>query len=508
MSTATTTNKLKQVLASGEEPHLMTGEQYKESLRDGRRVIDSEGKEVKDVPTHPALRRGVENLAKIYDAQFDPSTRDITTFISPEDGKRYSTNWLVPKTKEDYKQRREMLRMSTYSTLGVFGRPNDYGSMMAMGFLSIIDKIEKENKEYADNVRRFVEFSQKHNIISADLIPDVQTDKNLPAHEKKGTLRVVEERPDGIVLCGAKPVGSVGVQGHFATVSTATSVNLEPEAALWCAVPINSPGLTLVLREPVTKSDSTFEDHPIDSFGEETDNMMLFDNVFLPREYVFSLRNLKMLGLYRESGALFHWHILGRLMYRAEIFVGAAQTMVDILGTASFQGVRDAIAEIITYSSQLKAAIIAAEEESEMWNGVLVPSTRYLTAGRLYSIENYPRIMHILRDLSGQGLISRFPSKVWDHPEIGPILEEYLPGAGVTAREKNKFFNFLWDLSCSSHASRVALFENTNATNAPVIRSELYRSYDRSESVKFVRNYLDLPEVKSEIKALYKHDLR
>lgn len=508
MSTATTTNKLKQVLASGEEPHLMTGEQYKESLRDGRRVIDSEGKEVKDVPTHPALRRGVENLAKIYDAQFDPSTRDITTFISPEDGKRYSTNWLVPKTKEDYKQRREMLRMSTYSTLGVFGRPNDYGSMMAMGFLSIIDKIEKENKEYADNVRRFVEFSQKHNIISADLIPDVQTDKNLPAHEKKGTLRVVEERPDGIVLCGAKPVGSVGVQGHFATVSTATSVNLEPEAALWCAVPINSPGLTLVLREPVTKSDSTFEDHPIDSFGEETDNMMLFDNVFLPREYVFSLRNLKMLGLYRESGALFHWHILGRLMYRAEIFVGAAQTMVDILGTDSFQGVRDGIAEIITYSSQLKAAIIAAEEESEMWNGVLVPSTRYLTAGRLYSIENYPRIMHILRDLSGQGLISRFPSKVWDHPEIGPILEEYLPGAGVTAREKNKFFNFLWDLSCSSHASRVALFENTNATNAPVIRSELYRSYDRSESVNFVRNYLDFPEVKREIKALYKHDLR
>ncbi len=508
MSVITTSNKLKEVLSKGPEPHLMTGEQYKESLRDGRRVIDAQGNEIADVTTHPALKRGIDNLAKVYDSQFDPETRDITTFVSPEDGKRYSTGWLVPKTKEDLKRRREMLRLSTYSTLGVFGRPNDYGSMMAMGFLSIIDKIEKENPEYAENVRKFIDFSQKHNVISADLIPDVQTDKNLPPDQKKGTLRVVEERPDGIVLCGAKPCGSVGVQGHFATVSTATSPNLDPDAALWCAVPINSPGLTLVLREPVTSPNSEFEDHPIDSQGEETDNMMLFDHVFIPREYVFSFQNLTLLGLYRESCALCHWHILARLMYRSEIFVGAVQTMVDILGTDSFQGVRDSVAEVISYSASLKAHILAAEEEAEMWNGVLVPSTEFVTAGRLQSIVHYPRVMHILRDLSGQGLISRFTSKVWDHPEVGPIFEEYLPGAGVTAREKNKFFNFLWDLTCSSHATRVALFENTNSTNAPVIQSELYRSYDRKEVVKFIRNHLDLPEANSEIKRLYKADLK
>lgn len=503
-----TKSKLIEVLSKGPEPHLMTGEQYKESLRDGRRVIDSNGNVIQDVVTHPATRRGVENLAKIYDAQFDPATRDITTFINPEDGKRYSTGWLVPKTKEDLKRRREMLRLSTYSTLGVFGRPNDYGSMMAMGFLSIIDKIEKENPEYAENVRRFIDFSQKHNVMSADLIPDVQTDKNLPSIEKKGVLRVVEERSDGIVVSGAKPCGSVGVQGHFATVSTATSPNLDPDAALWCAVPINSPGVTLVLREPVTSPDSSFEDHPIDSRGEELDNMMIFDNVFIPREYIFSLRNTTLLGLYRESCALCHWHILSRLMYRSEIFMGAAQSIVDILGTDSFQGVRDAVSEVVSYSASLKAHILASEEEAVLWNDVLVPSTEFVTAGRLQSIELYPRVMHILRDLSGQGLISRFTGKTMDHPEIGPILESYLPGAGVTGREKNLFFNFLWDLACSSHSTRVALFENTNSTNAPVVRSELYRSYDRSEQVNFIREYLHLPKIERHITRLYKSDLK
>ncbi len=48
--------KLKEVLRYGSEPHLMTGDQYKDSLRDGRRIIDSEGKEIDDIVTHPAYK--------------------------------------------------------------------------------------------------------------------------------------------------------------------------------------------------------------------------------------------------------------------------------------------------------------------------------------------------------------------------------------------------------------------------------------------------------------------
>jgi 4-hydroxyphenylacetate 3-monooxygenase len=506
--TSTTHDKLTEVLRGGTDRHLMTGEQYKESLRDGRRVIDSNGQEIQDVTTHPHLKRAIDHLAKIYDSQFDEETRDVMTYVDPSDGERYATGWLVPKTKEDLEFRREALRVSTFHTLGVFGRPNDYGSSMAMGFLSVVDKIEKENPEFADNVRRFIKFSRDHNIMSADLIPDVQTDKHLAPSEKKGTLRIVEERPDGIVLSGAKPCGSVSVQAHFGTVSAATSSNLDPDAAIWCAVPINSPGITLVLREPTTSADSTFEDHPIDSSGEELDSMMLFDNVFIPREYIFSLRNTALLGLYRESCAIAHWHILARLMYRAQLFVGAAQTIVDVLGTSSFQGVRDGVTEVIAYATSLEAHVIAGESQAELWNGVLVPSTKYITAGRLESIANYPRVMHILRDLSGQGLISRFTGAAFDHPEIGPILDEYLPGSGVSAREKNRFFNFLWDLTSSGHATRVALFENTNSTNAPVVQAELYRSVDRSGAVDFIRAYLDMPDTTQKIERLYKEDLK
>lgn len=493
MKADTGLRKLKEVLKSGNQPHLMTGEQYKESLRDGRRIIDAEGNEVKDVVTHPALKNSIEHLAGLYDKQHSSDTIDKTTYVDLEDGNRYSLAWKIPRTKEDLLKRRELLKMSTYHTLGVFGRPNDYGSMKSLGFLLIIDKLKKNNPELADNVLRFIELSRKHNIMSTDLVPDVQSDRTVPSNERPGRLRIVEENEDGIVLYGAKPVGSAASQSHFVTISTGLSPGLGEKEALWIAVPVNSKGLTLVLRESTTNPNSTFNDHPIDSFGEEMDNMLIFDNVFVPREYLFSIKDTELLSVYGETGVLAHWHILSRLMYRAEIFSGVAQLITEILGTDKIPGVRESVAEVISYSATLKAFILAAESESEVKQGVLIPSEVLLTAGRLHSITHYPRVMHILRDLCGQGLVSRFTEKTWNHPEIGPIFDEFMKGTGVTAWEKNKFFNFVWDLTSSSHAARVALFENVNSTNAPIIKANLYRVYDRSESTNYLRNYLDLP---------------
>lgn len=485
-------HKLAEVLRKGTEPHLMTGEQYKESLRDGRRIIDSEGKEIDDIVTHPAYKNSINRLAEFYDYQFDPETREKTTYIDEKDGNRYSLGWKIPQTKEDLKQRRELLRLSTYHTLGVFGRPNDYGSMKSMGFLLIIDKMRKHNPELAENIVKFIEFNRKYNIMSTDLVPDVQTDKTVPANERPGRLRIVEQNSEGIILCGAKPVGSSASQSHFLTISTGLSPNLGANEALWIAVPVNAKGLTMVLREPTVNPNSTFDDHPIDSFGEEMDNMVLFDHVFIPNKFLFSIKNTELLSIYGETGVLAHWHILSRLAYRAEIFSGTAQIIVDILGTGSIPGVRESVADIISYAATLKAFIIAAEEQSEIKNDVLIPSEELITAGRLHSITYYPKVMHILRDLCGQGLVSRFTSKTWNHPEVGPIFDEYLSGTGVTAFEKNKFFNFVWDLTCSGHASRVALFENVNSTNAPIVKSNLYKTYNRSKEVDFIKEYLDI----------------
>src|SRR5262249_2651174 len=226
---------------------------------------------------------------------------------------------------------------------------------------------------------------------------------------------------------------------------------------------------------------------------EEMDQIIVFNDVFIPRELVFSARNLNLLDLYYESCAYALWSIMMRLAFRAEIFAGVAQAITEILGTNKIPGVQAAVAEVTLYAQTLKAYSIATIIESVEWSGVQVPSPPLVTAGRLYSIQNYPRVNYLIQDLSGQALISRWPEKVWDHPEFGPLLDQYLPGTGVSAREKNRFFNFVWDLLTGGHAGRVALFENVNATPPAYGAHLVYEHTDRSEMARLVRKHAGIP---------------
>src|SRR5581483_9691402 len=161
----------------------------------------------------------VENLAGFFDAQYDPQLRDVLTFVDPESGERYSTSWLVPRSREDLERRREALKVSTFHTLGAFGRPPDYGSTIAMGYLSLLDKFEAADPRFAANIRAWVDTAAKRNAICADVLAEPQSDRTLPNNQKPGRLRVVEERPDGVVLYGAKAVGSVAAIGHYCTIA-------------------------------------------------------------------------------------------------------------------------------------------------------------------------------------------------------------------------------------------------------------------------------------------------
>ena len=64
-----------------DHPNLRSGAQFKESLRDGRRVI-VDGREVDDVTAEPTLARGIDTLAGLFDAQLDAKHAEVTTSIA------------------------------------------------------------------------------------------------------------------------------------------------------------------------------------------------------------------------------------------------------------------------------------------------------------------------------------------------------------------------------------------------------------------------------------------
>src|SRR5581483_6319571 len=59
-----------------------TGEEYLESLRDGREVWIY-GERVRDITAHPAFRNSARSVARLYDALHDPQRQAVMT--SPTD---------------------------------------------------------------------------------------------------------------------------------------------------------------------------------------------------------------------------------------------------------------------------------------------------------------------------------------------------------------------------------------------------------------------------------------
>jgi len=94
-----------------------------------------------------------------------------------------------------------------------------------------------------------------------------------------------------------------------------------------------------------------------------------------------------------------------------------------------------------------------------------------------YSIKKLSRrSSHTLQELCGQGLVMRFGKAAFENPEIGHRLAELLPGHGVSGAVKEQLMNFIWDLTTSSLAGRVALFEERQTrAPPPVLRERLFQ---------------------------------
>jgi 4-hydroxyphenylacetate 3-monooxygenase len=91
---------------------IRSGEQYKQSIRDGR-VVYIDGERVQDVTTHPSFKPLVDIRARIYDMAHDPATREIMTV--DEGGEKFAIALKPPRTQEDWHAKRRAVDRVTRS---------------------------------------------------------------------------------------------------------------------------------------------------------------------------------------------------------------------------------------------------------------------------------------------------------------------------------------------------------------------------------------------------------
>ena len=472
---------------------IRSGKDYIRSLKDGRNLW-IRGERIEDPTTHPALQPCIQTVADYYDLFKDPKYSDLLTFDPPEGGDRESLAFLRPKNAADLHRKRLMTEAVLRQSGGLLTRLPENIPTLLLGLLDVSAAFAKADKRFPGNIEKFYHYSREKDLALVDSLNDPQIDRSKGIGEQ-GALKVVEKNSKGVIVRGAKTVCTGVAQGN---VSICFRKPIPPDAddlAIHFSVPLNAEGLTIICRPPYARREAAPYQTLTPRF-DEIDGSLIFDDTLIPWENVFMYGSAKIIS--QTFGQLAAWqgysnHL--RVLVRAELLLGVVSLIVDYIGTSKFPNVSHDLSEVIEYVETLRMFIKAAEAQYSITpSGMALPNDAILDMARLYTIENYPRVIGKIHGLSGQSLLMTMTEDDFDRNEIRPYLEKYFAGSNVSAQNKARLFRLAWELSCDAFAGRQILFELFNAASEHAMRDRLARGYDRAPFIELAKKVAGISE--------------
>ena len=486
---------------------LKTGKEHLEGLRDGR-VIYVGSEKVDDVTTHPAFAESARSVAALYDLKADPAHRDALSF--EEDGERHSMYFLRPKTQEDLRRRMAAHKMIADLTCGLFGRSPDHVASFVTGLAMKPDVFDKIGPGYGDNLVKHYDTMRRNDIYAAYAVlppagarnPEFYQQHNLPVP----TLRVVDETDDGVVMSGMKMLATGGAYADELWIG-----NLLPLApgqtkeSITCAVPCNAPGLTLWSRKPAARDLRNDFDYPLSARLDESDVMVLCDNVKVPWERVFVHDNAEMSrAIYVETPS----HCFGnhqsnvRFWSKMSLLTGLLSKIAQSSGNDQIPAVRDMLGHMAALEATIGGLVHGQLDAYESWpEGYVCFNRRFMYAALNWCTENHSSIIEMLRELTG-GSVFQMPADISVMQDAGlkKQFEDFWATPFMTSLERMKLFRLAWDLVGSEFAGRHTQYEKFYAGPYFVVRNHSFREAPWDEFHAIVDGLLDqmdIPEAAS-----------
>lgn len=463
-----------------------SGLDYINGLRDNRQIY-LDGEVITDVTTHPAFSGVIRSIANTYDFANDEANRALMTFPSPKTGEPVNLSYLIPRSSGDLARRRIALRKSMERTFGLVGRGPDHVAGFLAGWAGRADIFAKSGQRYADNITAFYEYARDSDLFCTYAIVPPQIDRSKPAHQQEDPhlyAGVKEEREDGIVITGAQMLATGAVVADYVILSYIQPLpEGDEDYAISVAVPLGVPGLRVLSRRSYAEAANSIFDYPLSSQFDETDSLVVFDDVFVPWKHVFAYRDRQLVAdQWNKTPA----HLLGnnqaqiRLAVKLDFLTGMASRLTKMTRTFQAPPVKGALGELAAYTSLIHGQIYAQEQNAEVDEmGVAWPGRAECFAVMVIQSELYPKMLHMVRELAGGGLI-QLPSSVEDflNPKTRADLDRYVQSPGVESLERVKLLKLVWDLVGSEFASRHQQYEMFYVGAPFVVKMRMFHVFD------------------------------
>jgi len=475
-----------------------TGQQYIEGLRAQEREVWLGGERVRDVTRHPGLANGARAIARLYDMQHDPMLSEIMTFASPSSGEPVGRSFEMPETREALETRSQMMLNWARATCGMMGRSPDFMNVTFAAWGAAADWFGEKRPEFADNMRRYVEYIRENDVTLTHSLINLQRSRNPSGmfNLEEGTaLEVKRETDAGIVVRGARILATLGpLSDEIAVYSPRLARHSDDHSpfAVNFAIPCSTPGLKFLCRDSFDLGRSHF-DHPLGSRFEEMDCVVFFDDVLVPWERVFLLYDVDRLNRtphVTNSTAHSAHQGAAKNLAKCEFVLGVALLMTETLGNAHLPHTEERIGELMLYTQLTKACMRAAEADAkpDRW-GVMCPELVSVESTRNLFMTAYPRMIEILQLLGSSSFLVT-PSEADFQGPLAAEIEQYLATDNTVARDRVKLFRLAWDMAGNAFGSRQVLYERFFASD-PLTRARAMAAvYPKGEVMERVLEFL------------------
>jgi 4-hydroxyphenylacetate 3-monooxygenase len=444
---------------------LKTGKEYLDSIRDGR-VIYVADERVADATTHPAFRNGARTYAALYELKSQPELRDAMSY--EEGGSRYSMYFLRPRSREDLMRRTHAHEIIADFGCGVLGRSPDAGAGSVTGMAMKPEILDQKGGHKDHLLKIWQQLRHEDEFLVYAILPP-QGGRDPKFYQGSGrqvpALRVTRETDAGVVLNGMKMLATGAAFANQIMVGNILPLASDQlKESVSAIIPPNLKGISLWARKSFEREVGNAFDYPLTSRYDESDCMLVFENVFVPWERVFVHDNPELArAVLVQTPAHVMANHQSNVRFRSKLrfLLGIASLVTQSTGARDVPQVRETLGRFAAAEAGFSAMIDAQHMAcQEIDNGYMLYNRRYMYAALHWAMENHSILCDQIRELMGGGTFQMPASvSVLNDPELRRLFDEYWTTPKESALERLKLFKLAWDLIGSEWASRATSYE-------------------------------------------------
>ena len=473
---------------------------YIESIKNRNLRIYLMGELVKEPLDHPIIRPSIEAMAETYElAVREP---ELATATSPYNGEKINRFLHIAESNEDLFLQNKMQRKLGQLTGTCFQRCVGMDAFNALHSVTFeID--EKHNTEYHKNFINFLTEMHKYNLVIGGAMTDVKGDRSKLPHEQEDEdvyLRIVQRTEDGVYVKGAKAHQTGCINSHWMVVMpTLRLSDKDKDYAIVGAIPVDAEGITYIYGRQScdTRSMEPGEYDVGNKFFAGQEAMVIFDNVFIPNEYIFMNGEYDFASMLVERFTTYHRRSYVCKSGVGDVLIGAAATIAEYNGVEEASHIKDKLVEMNKLNETIYATGIASSLQGSITkSGNFINDDLLANVCKQHVTKETFELGRIAQDLAG-GLVGSMPSGIdFNEGTMSEDLKKYLKGKkDIKSEDRIKILRLIENMTLGRNAVAY-LTESLHGAGSPQAqRVQIRRRVDIEEKKEFAKKLSGIIEL-------------